>query len=79
MKWRDLIDQPLHMLWAGFALWPLLFWCEPWTFALSGFLIDVPREFWDQRPEKWTWKIGFGKTLDLSFFALGGYILGVFA
>ena len=76
-KHKNLIDQPAHMAWAIFALWPLVLWHTPWAFALSGFLIDVPRELWDQRPDKWTWEKVRGKTLDLLGFTAGGFLLGL--
>jgi len=72
-KWRKILDQPLHFLWAFIALTPVLTLGNPVIAgALSGILIALPREVIDQWPIN-DWR---DTLLDLAFFALGGGVIG---
>ena len=73
-KWRKILDQVLHFLWAFFALLPVatmgfsVFAC-----VLSALLLALPREIVDQWPiNDWT-----DTLIDLAFFALGGAVIGL--
>jgi len=71
---KQLIDQTLHFLWSFIALIPVLVLNDKILGGLlSGLLIGLPRELVDQ------WPIGHWKdtVLDLTFFALGGAVLGI--
>jgi hypothetical protein len=73
-KWRKILDQPLHFLWAFIALTPVVFWeASLPACILSALLLALPREIIDQWPvDDW------GDTLlDLLFFALGGAAVGI--
>ena len=73
-KWRKILDQVLHFLWAFIALTPVANWgATVPACVLSALLLDLPREFVDQ------WPINdWGDTLlDLAFFALGGVVVGM--
>lgn len=73
-KWRKILDQPLHFLWAFIALMPVMFWgATVLAGILSALLLALPREIVDQWPiDDW------GDTLlDLAFFALGGAVGGM--
>jgi hypothetical protein len=72
-RWKQFIDQPLHMAWAAVAVAPLAFWgIHWWTGALAGLLIDLPREFVDQ----WPISRETDMPLDLLSFAIGGALIG---
>jgi len=72
-RWRQFIDQPLHMAWAALALFPVAFWgVHWWTGALAGLLIDLPRELVSQ----WPISRQSDFLLDLAFFAIGGALIG---
>ncbi|MHA1815973.1 MAG: hypothetical protein ACTSX1_08210 [Candidatus Heimdallarchaeaceae archaeon] len=74
-KWRKILDQVLHFLWAFIALIPVLTIKSSPVLgcALSAVLFALPREIVDQWPiDDW------GDTLlDLAFFALGGVVVGM--
>jgi hypothetical protein len=73
-KWRKILDQILHFLWAFIALIPVMV-MGPTVIAgiMSALLFALPREIVDQWPiDHW------GDTLlDLAFFALGGAVAGM--
>ncbi len=72
-KWRKILDQLLHFLWAAIGVLPVMIY-GPTVIAgiASGLLFALPREFVDQWPiDSW-----FDTILDLSFFALGGAVMG---
>jgi hypothetical protein len=72
-RWRQFIDQPLHMAWASMALAPLVWWGPHWwSGALAGLLIDLPRELVDQ----WPISRESDFLLDLLSFAIGGALIG---
>jgi hypothetical protein len=73
-KWRKILDQVLHFLWAFIALIPVLAMESHIMGAtFSAVLFALPREIVDQWPiDDW------GDTLlDLAFFALGGFVIGM--
>lgn len=70
----EIIDQFLHFLWAFCALAPVLWKPRVWTAVLSALIIALPREFVDQW---YGWPPGFWKLLDVFFFALGGFAVGL--
>ena len=73
-KWRKILDQVLHFLWAFIALIPVLAMESHIIGAtFSAVLFALPREIVDQWPiDDW------GDTLlDLAFFALGGFVIGM--
>jgi len=73
-KWRKIADQVLHFLWAFIALIPVLVMdSQIIGCTLSAVVFALPREFVDQ------WPINdWGDTLlDLAFFALGGFVVGM--
>lgn len=72
-KWRKILDQVLHFLWAFIALIPVIYF-GPAVIAgaLSGILLALPREVVDQWPIN-DWR---DTLLDLAFFALGGGVAG---
>jgi len=73
-KWRKILDQPLHFLWAFIALTPVMIW-GPTVVAgtISAVLLALPREIVDQWPiTDWS-----DTMLDLTFFALGGAVAGM--
>lgn len=73
LRWRQFLDQPLHALWAATVLFPIVWWGPHWyTGALSGFLIDLPRELVDQ----WPISRQSDFLLDLTCFAVGGALIG---
>ncbi len=72
-KYRKVLDQLLHLLWAFFALIPVMVY-GPTVIAgiCSALLLALPREFVDQWPiDHWE-----DTLLDLAFFAIGGAIAG---
>ncbi len=73
-KWRKILDQILHFLWAFIALIPVMV-MGPTVVAgiMSALLFALPREIVDQ------WPIGnwADTLLDLAFFALGGAVAGM--
>ena len=73
-KWRKILDQPLHLLWAFIALTPIAVWgATVPACVLSALLLALPREFIDQWPiDHWD-----DTLLDLIFFALGGALVGM--
>lgn len=72
-KWRKVMDQVAHFLWAFVALIPVLV-IESHVIggAFSAVLFALPRELVDQWPVR-HWK---DTALDLVFFALGGAAIG---
>jgi len=73
-KWRKILDQVLHFLWAFIALIPVLAIDSHVIGAmLTAVLFALPRELVDQWPiDDWRDTI-----LDLAVFALGGAIIGI--
>ncbi len=72
-KWRKVLDQLWHLLWAFFSLIPVMVY-GPTVIAgmCSALLLALPREFVDQWPvDHWE-----DTLLDLAFFAIGGAIAG---
>ena len=73
-KWRKILDQPLHFLWAFIALTPVAVWgATVAACMLSALLLALPRELVDQWPIN-DWK---DTLIDLIFFALGGAFVGM--
>lgn len=72
-RWRQFLDQPLHMAWAAVAIAPVVYWgTHWWNGFLSGLLLALPRELWDQRPlSRET-----DAPLDLLCFGIGGALVG---
>jgi ABC-type proline/glycine betaine transport system permease subunit len=73
-KWRKILDQILHFLWAFIALIPVMV-MGPTVIAgiMSALLFALPREIVDQWPiDHWD-----DTLLDLAFFALGGAVAGM--
>ena len=72
-EWRKRLDQVFHFLWAAIAIFPVVYHTSWYTGALSGLLIDLPRELIDQWPiNKWR-----DTLIDLLFFSLGGATIGL--
>jgi hypothetical protein len=75
----EVLEQLAHLGWA-FAPLALLAvpragWWSPLVGSVAGALLGAPREFVDQLPIERPWDT----VLDLSMFALGGCLAGVFA
>ena len=81
MNWKkEIVDQPLHFLWAGIScalLWTGSVWLIP--VGVMSLLVLCAREAWQKRDKprgifsNWPW-------LDSSFYALGaavGTVVGV--
>lgn len=79
---KQLIDQPLHLLWGGLSQFPLLLAIAKWgvldegiaTIAagVGAFVMCMPRELVDQWPIVRKWDF----VLDVCMFTLGGAIAG---
>ena len=73
-KWRKILDQLFHFLWAFFALLPVATMGFSVTACmLSALIFALPREIIDQWPIN-DWRDTF---IDLGFFALGGVVIGI--
>ena len=72
-KWRKILDQVMHFLWAFIALIPVLTMDNKIVGSTcSAFLFALPREIVDQWPIN-NWR---DTVVDLGFFALGGWVIG---
>jgi len=73
-KYRKMLDQLMHFLWAFVALIPvLIFESQVIGCMCSAILFALPREIVDQWPvDDWA-----DTMLDLAFFALGGVVVGM--
>lgn len=72
-RWKQFLDQPLHMAWAAAALTPVVYWGPTWwSGALAGMLVGLPREIIDQ----WPLSRETDAPLDLLCFAIGGGLIG---
>ena len=72
--YQQLIDQPLHLIWAFGAL--AVFEYTPVPIldgVLAALVLAAPREFVDQWPINRWWDT----LLDLSFFLIGGGLAGL--
>jgi len=71
---KKFAEQILHLLWAALALFPIFFWGPSIaTGFLAGILLALPRELVDQWPiNKW-----LDTVFDLTFFGIGGALLGI--
>jgi len=73
-KFRKILDQLLHFLWAAISVIPVMIWGPTVAAGVcSALLFALPREIVDQWPiDSW-----FDTILDLAFFALGGAVMGM--
>lgn len=81
---KELRDQSAHMAVAAFALAPAIYWPNPFTYAWAGFCMGLVREVTEEGPPVTLATVVAAVTqgrswLDLSFWTLGGFAVGVSA
>jgi hypothetical protein len=77
---KELRDQAAHVAAAIIVLLPLALFLNPLAGAVSGFGLGLIRELTEEGPiNPENLKDALGSKLDLTFWALGGAIVGIIA